>query len=354
MNCRFGHLPRRRRHLDQGHPATGEGAMKFGFIPTEGGAFYDRFLEEVLYAEELGLDSAWLEEHHGVRNHYWPSPLMCLAGAATRTSRITLGTDIIVLPFYHPVRLAEDIALLDVMSGGRFVLGVAIGYRPDEFALYSVPMEKRGAGFSEAIALIKQLWSREEVTFKGKYYQLDKARIEPRPATPPPIWLGGWGELSLKRAATLGDAWVPGPTAGLEKLLQAKRSYEAFLREAGKDSHAVPAPLTREVVIAESDSRAREMAERHLLVNYRDEYGGGWEHPLIGNEDSAPVDQLEVLGQDRFIIGSPDTCIRQIRRFQESFGVDHLICRLYFPGIEHQFIMDELKLLAREVIPAVR
>jgi alkanesulfonate monooxygenase SsuD/methylene tetrahydromethanopterin reductase-like flavin-dependent oxidoreductase (luciferase family) len=328
--------------------------MNFGFIPTEGGHFYREFLEEVLYAEEIGFDSAWLEEHHSVVNHYWPSPLICMAGAATRTSRIILGTDIAVLPFYHPVRIAEDAALLAVMSGGRFILGLAIGYRPDEFELYQVSLEKRGARFEEAIQFIRLLWTQDEVTFLGKVFQVEGGKIEPRPSIPPAIWLGGWGELSLKRAAMLGDAWVPGPTAGLQKLLQAQAFYQSCLLGLGKDSRDVPSPLTREMVIAESDEMALEVAEQHLLVNYRDEYGGGWEHPLIGKQDTASVNHLAELTVDRFIIGSPETCIQQIQRFIDFFGVDHLICRLYFPGISHAFIMKELKLLAAEVMPAFR
>jgi alkanesulfonate monooxygenase SsuD/methylene tetrahydromethanopterin reductase-like flavin-dependent oxidoreductase (luciferase family) len=169
-----------------------------------------------------------------------------------------------------------------------------------------------------------------------------------------PIWLGGWGELSLKRAAELGDAWVPGPTANLEKLLAAQKEYRECLKAAGKDPAAVPTPLTREVVIADTRERALELAERYLMVNYRDEYGGGWKHPLIGSQDQTPVNQLEALMRDRFIVGNPEDCITAIRRFQTTFGVDHLICRLYFPGMPHDHIMQELKLLASEVIPAFR
>ena len=118
--------------------------LKVGFIPIEGGHYYRDALEEVVRAEDLGFDSVWMEEHHSVVDHYWPSPLLVLGGFATRTSRVTLGTDILVAPFYHPVRLAEDTALLDVMSGGRAVLGVAIGYKPDEFALYGADLARRG------------------------------------------------------------------------------------------------------------------------------------------------------------------------------------------------------------------
>ena len=142
--------------------------LRVGFIPTEGGHYFKDALEEVVRGEDLGFYSVWMEEHHSVVNHYWPSPLPVLAGFATRTSRVLLGTDILVAPFYHPVRLAEDAALIDVMSGGRFVLGVAIGYKPDEFALYGAELEKRGARFEEQLAIIKGLWTGDAIAFKGR------------------------------------------------------------------------------------------------------------------------------------------------------------------------------------------
>ena len=327
--------------------------MRFGFIPTEGGLFFPEALEEAVYGESLGFDSVWMEEHHSIRNHYWPSPLMVLAGFATRTTRVQLGMDIAVLPLYHPVRAAEDMAMLDIMSNGRAIFGAAIGYRPPEFDLYGISLDDRGARFVEALKIMRALWAEGEVDFDGRFFQA-KGALEPRPAQPIPLWLGGWGPLSLKRAATLGDAWLPGPTANLEKLLDAQAQYRQELTALGKDPAATPTPLTREVVIADTREQAWELAERHLLVNYRDEYAGGWEHPLIGAQDATPVNQLDVLGQDRFIIGNPDDCIARLRRFEDTFGVDHLICRLYYPGMSHAHIMRELELLAKEVIPAFR
>src|SRR6202171_3255824 len=100
---------------------TSMAKLKVGFIPIEGGHYYKDALEEVVRGEDLGFDSVWMEEHHSVVDHYWPSPLPVLAGFATRTSRVLLGTDILVAPFYHPVRLAEDAAMIDVMSGGRIL-----------------------------------------------------------------------------------------------------------------------------------------------------------------------------------------------------------------------------------------
>jgi probable F420-dependent oxidoreductase len=326
--------------------------LKIGFIPIEGGHYYREALEEVTRAEELGFDSVWMEEHHAVTNHYWPSPLPVLAGFATRTSRLQLGTDILVAPFYHPVRLAEDVALLDVMSGGRFTLGVAIGYKPDEFALYGVELEKRGARFEEQLAIMKALWTREHVQFKGAYYALE-GRLEPKPVTRPhpPVWIGGWGEITLRRAATLADNWIPGPTADLQRLTQGKRQFLEARQAAGRTAPITEWPLTRDVIIADTDAEARELAEEHIMVAYRKEYAGGWRHPFI---DASIATDLDRLMADRFVIGGPQQCVAQIRRFVERYGMTHLICRTFFPGMAHRRIMRALELIARDVMPAFR
>jgi probable F420-dependent oxidoreductase len=325
--------------------------IRFGFIPIEGGRYYPEALEEVTRAEELGFDSVWMEEHHSVTNHYWPSPLTVLAGFATRTSRVRLGTDILVAAFYHPVRLAEDVAMLDVVSGGRFTLGIAIGYKPDEFALYDVPLERRGARFEEQLAILKGLWTQERLSFKGRYYTVE-GRLEPKPVqTPhPPIWIGGWGDLTLGRAASLADNWIPGPTADLARLLRGKQQFLDQRRAAGKPA-PTEWPLTRDLIIADSDRRARELAEAHIMVAYRREYAGGWRHPFI---DASVATDLDRLMADRFIIGGPAECVAQIRRFVEHYGATHLVFRVFFPGMPHAHIMRELDLVAREVMPAFR
>jgi probable F420-dependent oxidoreductase len=326
-------------------------ALKIGFIPIEGGHYYREALEEVTRAEELGFDSVWMEEHHSVTNHYWPSPLTVLAGFATRTSRMILGTDIVVAAFHHPVRLAEDVAMLDVMSGGRLVLGIAIGYKPDEFALYGVELEKRGARFEEQLAILKGLWTEERVDFRGRYYTV-AGRLEPKPVQKPhpPLWIGGWGEITLRRAAILADNWIPGPTADLRRLLDGKRQFVERRRAAGR-ANPTEWPLTRDVIIADTDARARELAEEHIMVAYRREYAGGWRHPFI---DASIATDLDKLMEDRFIIGGPEQCVARLRRFVEQYGLTHLICRMFFPGMPHTQIMRGLELLAREVMPAFR
>jgi probable F420-dependent oxidoreductase len=324
--------------------------LQVGFIPIEGGHYYRDALEEVTRAEELGFDSVWMEEHHSVTDHYWPSPLPVLAGFATRTRRMRLGTDILVAPFYHPVRLAEDTAMLDVMSGGRFVLGIAIGYKPDEFALYGASLEKRGARFEEQLAIMKGLWTEETVSFMGAYYHVE-GRLEPKPLTRPhpPVWIGGWGDLTLRRAATLADNWVPGPTADLARLLAGKQQFLANRRAAGRTEPVTEWPLTRDVIIADTDREARELAEKHIMISYRKEYAGGWRHPFI---DASIATDLDGLMKNRFLIGGPEQVIRALRPFVTEYGMTHLICRVFFPGMPHRHIMRELELLAKEIRPA--
>jgi probable F420-dependent oxidoreductase len=326
--------------------------LKIGFIPIEGGRYYNEALEEVVRAEDLGFDSVWMEEHHSVADHYWPSPMTVLAGFATRTARLTLGTDIVVAPFHHPVRLAEDAAMVDIMSGGRLVLGAAIGYKPDEFALYGTELGKRGARFEEQLAIVKALWTQDWVSFRGAFYQVE-GRLEPKPVAKPhpPIWIGGWGDITLRRAATLADNWIPGPTADLARLRAGKQRLLANRRAAGLDAPPGEWPLTRDVIIADTDEEARALAERHIMVSYRKEYAGGWKHPFI---DASIATDLDTVKRDRFLIGSPDRVIEDLRPFVQDYGMTHLICRLFFPGMPHRHIMRELELLSKEVMPAFK
>jgi len=136
----------------------------------------------------------------------------------------------------------------------------------------------------------------------------------------------------------------------LRRLLAGRKSFLEHRQAAGRTGAVTEWPLTRDVIIADTDKRARELAEEHIMVAYRREYAGGWRHPFI---DAAIATDLDKLMEDRFIIGGPDQVIAKIRRFTEQYGMTHLICRLFFPGMPHAHIMRELELLSREVMPAV-
>lgn len=338
--------------LTEGARITGrtyyDGPVKFGFIPSEGGRRFGETLREVALAEELGFSSAWLEEHHSVAEHYWPSPIVALAAIAARTSRIELGTDVIVASFYEPVRLAEDVAVLEAISGGRFTLGTGIGYRAQEFELHGTPLEARGGRLEELVSILRALWRGDRVDHEGRFSV--HGSIEPRPARIPPIWIGGWGPKTIDRAARIADAWIPGPTADLARLVSLKTAYDRARAAAGR-TDGVHRPLTRDLVVAATDSAAWRLAEAHLLAAYRDEYGA-WRHPLIGGEDDASVDSLQELARDRFVIGSPETCVEQIARFRDALELDELIVRLSFPGMPSVRICEQLRLIASHVMPA--
>jgi probable F420-dependent oxidoreductase len=327
-------------------------ALRFGICPTEGGRFFREALAEVERAEDLGFDSVWIAEHHGVRDHYWPAPIQVLTAFAARTSRVRLGANVCVFPFYHPVRLAEETALLDVISGGRAVLGLAIGYKPDEFALYGAALERRGARLEEGLALMKALWTGDGVTRRGEHFVVADGRIEPKPVQVPhpPVWIGGWGDVTLRRAALLADAWLPGPTADLPRLLRSRERILAYRRAAGLPE-PVEWPMTRELVVAETEREARELAERHLMRAYGKEYGGTWKHPFIDAETAADLDRLAA---DRFLLGTPERIVRGLRPYVDRYGASHVIFRLFTPGMPHGRVVRQLELLAREVLPAFR
>ncbi len=335
------------RRLARAGSSNEEDRLKFGIVPTEGGRRYAASLDEVRLAEQAGFASVWLSEHHLAEQHYWGTPMLGLAGYATATRRIVLGANVVVLPFYHPLRLAEEAHLLAIMSEGRFLLGVGMGYREDEYHAYGVDVATRGRRYEEALKLLRPLLRGEQVTHAGRAFQLSEARVRPLASQPVPLWAGGWGEQNLRRAAQYADEWLPGPTADLTKLLAARATIE----QQSPRPTAREWPLTRELIIAESDGAALEAAERYLLPNYRDEYGGGWGHPLISG-GAAQTDGLAALSANRFIVGGPDTVVELVRAYARDFGTRHIIFRLSSATTPHDFIVRELELLGEHVLPA--
>lgn len=323
--------------------------MEFGFIPIEGPEHFGEALEEVKYGEKLCFDSVFIQERHLIKRFFWPTPLLAASAFLAQTSRIRVGTDILILPLYHPARLAEEIAVLDITSGGRFIFGTAIGYKEDEFTLYNVPMERRGSRFEEGLVLMKKLWTESTVTFSGKYFSLQNIEFEPKPRTKPhpPVWIGGWRPLMLDRAARLGNAWLPGVSPNIHQVCELKQFFLRKRQEAGMPQPR-DWPLTRDIIIAETKAEARALAERHLLPFYKNVYAGQWKHQFINAEITQDLDKL---AKDRFIIGNPEEVTRGVKKFIDLYGATHFICRFFFGDMPHEVIMKELALFAREVIP---
>jgi alkanesulfonate monooxygenase SsuD/methylene tetrahydromethanopterin reductase-like flavin-dependent oxidoreductase (luciferase family) len=167
---------------------------------------YHQILEQIVRAEELGYDNVWLTEHHFTDDGYNPSLLPTAAAIAARTARIRVGTFVLLLPFQHPVRVAEDATCVDIWSNGRLDLGIGQGYSYKEFNALSMRREERSARMAEGVELIKKLWSEERVTYSGRFTQVKDLALSPRPIQQPhvPIWIDARAEKATRRVARLG------------------------------------------------------------------------------------------------------------------------------------------------------
>jgi probable F420-dependent oxidoreductase len=325
--------------------------MKLGLSPLQAGGDFEETIRECERAEAAGFDSVWLGEHHNSPLLY-PAPLVSLAAIASRTHRLRLGTAVLLLPLYQPLRVAEEAAMVDVISGGRLILGVGVGYAPEEFAAFGIPLEERGSRMDEAIPLLRRLWSEETITHHGRHYHVTNATVAPRPVqrAGPPIWFAGWAPAAIRRAGRLGDAWLGGPSARLDELATCVHQYRAAREQIGRDPDGGDVALLRYVFVAESLEVAHAMAGAPFIRSFEQTYFR-WPHPVVRR----PAGELTIerLAQDRIILGDPTSCIQQIRRFQQTLGLSHLICRVSVAGITREAARVSLDRFTREVMPAV-
>jgi alkanesulfonate monooxygenase SsuD/methylene tetrahydromethanopterin reductase-like flavin-dependent oxidoreductase (luciferase family) len=176
---------------------------------------YSETLEQIEWGENHGFEDVWLSEHHFIGYGYLPSILPVAAAIAARTKRIRIASGVLLMPFHNPVRLAEDIAVVDVTSGGRFELGVGVGFKQEEFAGFGVPFKERGARTNQSLDVTRRLLSGETVTFKSEFFDFENVKVAPEPIQRPhpPVWLDGFTPAALRRAARYGDGFtVPAAT----------------------------------------------------------------------------------------------------------------------------------------------
>jgi alkanesulfonate monooxygenase SsuD/methylene tetrahydromethanopterin reductase-like flavin-dependent oxidoreductase (luciferase family) len=311
-------------------------------------ALYSETIDAAVMTESLGFTGAWVPEHHFAEDGYIPTPNVVLAALAARTSRIRLGSAIALAPLYHPVRFAEECAVLDVLSGGRMEMALAIGYRRRETAGYGADFRKRGAMFDEFLEIVRRLWAGESVTFAGEHYTLENARIAPpAPRGRVPLFIGGFAEKALARVAKHADGYF-----GNEEVCGL---YAEKLREEGKDASAARVRIQALFTVVAEDPAAAmdELAPYYHHVN--NSYGA-WiaEDKAIGLQDGGlkPMDLDTFKAKGILEILTPPQAIARFTKMRERIPVEHVMF-MKPPGLPAERFAAYAELFAREVAPAL-
>lgn len=305
-------------------------------------------VDQIDRAADGGFDFVRVAEHHVTDDHYLLNEAVT-SYIARDIGDMTLDM-MCLLPYHNPVRIAEYAATVDVLTEGQFRLTVAQGYRPEEFAVFGV--EDRGDAIGrlvEGIEVIKRLWTTADVDYDGQFFQLDGVSINPRPIQEPrpSIFAGASNETSIRRAARLVDGWV-----GAHVPFDVVGDQVAAFRDecAASGQGAKPVGFGREVCVADTTEEAEASVREPLMRKYERYVEWGQDDAIADDEFHA---EWEDLKRDRFVIGTPDEVIAEIRRYQDAFDLDFLGLRTQFKGMEFDAVRRSQSLLGEEVLPAL-
>jgi alkanesulfonate monooxygenase SsuD/methylene tetrahydromethanopterin reductase-like flavin-dependent oxidoreductase (luciferase family) len=332
-----------------------------------------RELEQMEWTEELGFDQVWLTEHHFIDYGLAVDPATLAAVAASRTRRVRIGLAAAILPFHHPLRLAEQTALVDVVSRGRLDVGVGRGNRPAEFRGYNVPQHESRERFEEAVEILKRAWTEERFSHAGRFFTVGDARVMPRPwqKPHPPLYQVCGSKESVEATAARGWPMLNSVLRGnAEQQLATHRDvYVAALRKAGRSDADVAALLahwgvSRQIYVAPTDAQAQAEAKdaelwyqesfRRFVLPERIEVA----HPSLQPHFRQLAERLEKVNWDDLVretvaFGSPDTVARKIEAMRAA-GVGHVLCWMNFGGLPQDRIRRSMELFGREVLPHFR
>ncbi|MDP6707782.1 MAG: LLM class flavin-dependent oxidoreductase [Alphaproteobacteria bacterium] len=337
----------------------------FGNIPQQ--QIYAEVLDEIEHAESLGFESVWLPEHHFAIYGMLGNPLVMAAAVAQRTKKMKIGTAVVLLPFQHPMRLAEDAALVDTMSGGRLLLGVGRGYQPIEFHGFGVDQGKSSAMFEESFQILKDVLSGKKVQLDGEFWKIEEPiEVFPKPLQlPPPLYLASVSSRSIEVAARHGISLLRAPQfSNLDTVNAAFDEYTGKLVEYGHDPNTLDQPLSIRVFVAPTNEEAKAEAEHalwfyHLLAKLvpgapgREAVPAGYEdYPF----DPAALSGLTVddVWDRGTAFGTPERVTEILKTYMHKTGSRHLICQMRIGGLEHDKVMRSMELFTNEVMPALR
>ena len=331
--------------------------VKFGYLigfrnPPElsklGDAdFYAAMFEQIEYLDQAGFDTIWTTEHHFVYDGYLAAVMPMLAAMAARTRHVKIGSFVLLGPFYHPLRLAEDAALVDVISNGRLRLGIGVGYRHEEFEIFQIPRKERVGRTLEGIEILKRAWTGERFDFAGKHFNFKDARVLPKPVSPkgPELLWGGMNPASITRSAQLDLGFAC--NLGSAEI----RRYHQALRELGKDPAAYSVVNTRQVYVADSEDQAWNEIAPGLM--YQMELYGKWldEGGIDTSGRYRPDARALRKGS---ILGPPQQVIEQLRELIAQTPATEIALGMQQPGLDPSLALRSLKRFATEVLPVLR
>jgi alkanesulfonate monooxygenase SsuD/methylene tetrahydromethanopterin reductase-like flavin-dependent oxidoreductase (luciferase family) len=319
---------------------------------------YRQFFDQVTWANGAGFSGIWITEHHFSTYSISASPLVLLARAATLAPDLRVGTGILVLPLWDPRRLAADVGTLDAITGGRFDLGIGRGYQPHEFGGFGTDLADSRATFEEHVGLLLRLFTEQEVTHDGAFYQVEEpVTVLPRPVqTPhPPVWLAAASPESTKFAVRNGFHHMGLALATPDELGAQWRSIERFTAEAGRSTDDVAYSANRFVWIGtdpdERRAAAREVA-RQITVSRSLATGSA---PATGVAPGfhAELDPADVaLAEERLLGGTPDQVVEQLTAIAAA-GVTHVNAAFEFGALPFTVAERSARLFAAEVLPAI-
>ena len=307
---------------------------------------FAEILEQIEWIDrDLDIDAVYVSEHHFYDDGYCPSPLVMSAAIAARTTRISVGTNLVQLPLHHPVRLAEEALTVDALSGGRLRLGLGMGYYSQEFQGLGVRLEERVSRTEEGIAILRAAFAGEPFSFEGRRYSLPELRVTPDPIRPggPELWVGGFAPKAIERAARLADGFLAFDIATAEQYLDA-------CRRLGKPEEEQRLNCTYWAVIAEDPERAFALAGPHwlhLLNQYivRDAYAGRTP-PLTAPYD----DPATALADGLVMLADASTALAEFNRVIALGAIDINLVTL-MPGEPVEQVNERLEYLSAKVVP---
>ncbi len=334
--------------------------MRFGLIVAKqhppGVSMVERFREhvdQVRAARDAGFDIVVMGQHYLSTPFQELQTLPALARLAAEAGTMRVGATVLLLPLLNPVDVAEQVATLNVITEGRFVFGAGLGYRDQEYEAFGVQAKERVPRLVESLEVIRRLWTEDEVTHHGRFYRLTGARLALKPVQKPhpPLWFAANNDAAVARAARMADAWVINPHAKLSILREQMAIYRKALADEGKPFPA-ELPIIKELYVA-PDRRAALAECRPFLEAKYNAYASWGQDKALPRGDHFDL-AFEELVRDRFVIGDPDDCVRELRRYVDELSVNTFIFRIQWPGMEQAKVLRTIRLLAESVMPAFR